>query len=84
VQEITTALMNEADEGMNLVVFNAEGFLIINHQMKILQNTQYHQKLCQSFSIHDSASELTNSLLGISDRASRAIFFGLVRSLPLV
>jgi hypothetical protein len=36
VQEIATVSMNEHHEAMNLVIFNAEGFLMNNHQMEIL------------------------------------------------
>jgi hypothetical protein len=40
VQEIATVPMNEPDEGMNMMVFNAEKFLTNDHQMKVLQNSR--------------------------------------------
>jgi hypothetical protein len=39
--------MNEPHEGMNLATFNAEGPLMNDHQMEVLQNSYQSQKLCQ-------------------------------------
>jgi hypothetical protein len=39
--------MNEPDEGMNLIVFNAEEFLMNDDQMEVLRNSFRRHKLCQ-------------------------------------
>jgi hypothetical protein len=36
MQEIVTISMNNPDEGINLVIFNAQGFLMNDHQMEVL------------------------------------------------
>jgi hypothetical protein len=41
VQEIATVLMNGRDEAVNLVVFNAERFLMNGPQVKVRQNSDY-------------------------------------------
>jgi hypothetical protein len=38
VQEIATVSMNEAHKGMNLVIFNADGLLMSDRQMEVLQD----------------------------------------------
>jgi hypothetical protein len=37
-QEITPVSINDPDEGMSRVVFNAEGILMNVHQIEVLQN----------------------------------------------
>jgi hypothetical protein len=69
---------------MNLVIFNAEGFLMNSHQMKVLQNSYHPQKFCQVLSIHCSALDLTNSPQGVSRPISVAMPFRLVSSLLLM
>jgi hypothetical protein len=38
VQEVATVSMNEPDKGINLVIFNADGLLMNDHQMEVFQN----------------------------------------------
>jgi hypothetical protein len=58
--KFTTASMKAYDERMNLVAVNGEGFLMNDHEIEALQNSQYPHHPCQSLSIHCSALELTN------------------------
>jgi hypothetical protein len=83
-QEIATVSMNGPDKAMNLVVFNAAGFLMNSHQMEVLQNSHHPRKFWQSLSIHGSALELTHRPKGVSDPKSVAMLFRLVRTLSLI
>jgi hypothetical protein len=38
--------MNEPGEGMNLMIFDAEGVLLNDHQMEVFRNSYQPQKLC--------------------------------------
>jgi hypothetical protein len=46
MQEIATVSMADPDGGINLVVLNAKGFLMNDHQMEALQNSHQPRKLC--------------------------------------
>jgi hypothetical protein len=83
-QEIATISMNGLNKAMNLMIFNAEGFLMDNYQMEVLQNSYHPRKFCQSLSIHCSALESANSPQGVSDPISVAMLFRLVGSLLLI
>jgi hypothetical protein len=37
--------MDEPDDGMNLVIFNAEGALPDDHQLEVARNSRHTQKL---------------------------------------
>jgi hypothetical protein len=76
--------MNEPDEGMNLVVFYAKGFLTNDRQLEVPQHSDHLRKLFESFSIHSFTLELTNNLRPAFDPVSVTMPFGLVRSLPLI
>jgi hypothetical protein len=39
VREITTVVMDEPDDGMNLAFFNAEGALLDDHQLEVVRNS---------------------------------------------
>jgi hypothetical protein len=45
--------MDEPDDGMNLAIFNAEGALLDNHQLEIIRNSYYTQKLSQPHMLSD-------------------------------
>jgi hypothetical protein len=83
VQEIATFSMNELNKAMNLVIFNAEGFLMNSHQMKVLHNSYHPRKFCQALLIHCSALELTIGLQGFSGPILAVMLFRLVRFLLL-
>jgi hypothetical protein len=67
VQEIANVSMNEPYEVLNLVIVYAEGFLMNDHQKEVPGHSHHPRKLCQSFSIHYFALELTKSSRGASD-----------------
>jgi hypothetical protein len=50
--------MNDPDKRINVMVFNAEGFLMNDHHMEVLQNSYQPRKLCQTLPIHDSTSKM--------------------------
>jgi hypothetical protein len=53
LREIGILSMNKPDEGMNLEVFNAEGLLLNDHQMKALRNSYQPQPLSQFHMLYD-------------------------------
>jgi hypothetical protein len=56
---MTTVLINKSEEGVNLAIFNATGFLRNAHQMAVLQNEWHPRKSGQSLSVHYFALEFT-------------------------
>jgi hypothetical protein len=76
--------MNGHDKAMNLVVFNANGFLMNSDQMEVLQDSYHPWKYCQALSIHCSILELTNSPQGVSHPVLVTILFRFGRSLLLI
>jgi hypothetical protein len=84
VQEIAIVSMNVHDKAMNLVVFNADGFLMNSDQMEVLQDSYHPGKYCQAFSIHCSILELTNNPQGVFHPVLVAILFRFGRSLLLI
>jgi hypothetical protein len=51
IKKIASVSMNEADEGVNLAIFNADGPLLAEHGREVVRNTYQVQKLSQSQSL---------------------------------
>jgi hypothetical protein len=53
IRAIVSASMDEPGEGMNLVIFNAEGLLLNKHEMEVLRHSYQPQKLYQFHMLYD-------------------------------
>jgi hypothetical protein len=51
IKQIASVSMNEADEGVNLAIFNADGLLLTEHGIEMVRSTYQVQKLPQTQSL---------------------------------
>jgi hypothetical protein len=53
VREIAIVTIDEPDDGMNLVFFNADGALLDDHQLEVVRSSYHTQKLSQTHMLYD-------------------------------
>jgi hypothetical protein len=52
-KQVASVSMNEADEGVNLAIFNADEPLLTQYGIEVAKNTSQVQKLSQTQSLYD-------------------------------